>query len=432
LQRNDVVSGRQDGTASNAVSAGQADSAAADVELLLPAEDAGTPELSIVIPALDEEQTIGDFVAWCKKGIAQADVCAEILIVDSSSDRTAEIALAAGARVLRTPRRGLGRAYTDALPFVRGKYILMGDADCTYDFRELAPFVELFRHGYEFIMGSRFKGEIEPGAMPPLHRYLGTPITTWILNRIYASKFSDIHCGMRGITAEAFRRMHIRSESWEYASEMVLRSVRMRLRTAEVPVRFLRDQPGRVSHHKRTGWMSPWKAAWTNLRAMFVYGADFFVYRPGILLTCVGLALTLPLTFGPIDLGPVTFSLYWMLIGVTLTLVGLQSFFSGCLAQMIYDETGDARQRWLRVFSYNRAVALSATMFLAGLILTSFLVSSYVRHGLRLEGFGAYEYMAITGLMLMIAAFMTFVSTLLVHALALRLRRPLGATPIDE
>lgn len=404
----------------------------AQLELLVPREDTTAPELSIVIPALNEELTIREFVAWCKKGIEHAGICAEILIVDSSNDRTAEIALENGARVLKTPRRGLGRAYIDALPFVRGRYILMGDADCTYDFREIGPFVQRFREGYEFIMGSRFKGEIEPGSMPILHRYLGTPVTTWVLNRMYSSKFSDIHCGMRGITTEAFRRMRIRSDSWEYASEMVLRSVRMQLRTAEVSVRFLRDQPGRVSHHKRTGWASPWKAAWTNLRTMFVYGADFFVYKPGILLACLGLVLTLPLTFGPIEIGPLSFSLYWMLIGMTLTLVGLQSFYAGCLAQMLYDETGTSRKRWVGVFRYDRTVGICAATFVAGLVLSSFLVSKYIRLGLTLDGIGATEHMTITGLMLMIASFTTFVFMLLVQALALRLQNNADDTSTQD
>jgi hypothetical protein len=165
---------------------------------------------------------------------------------------------------------------------------------------------------------------------------------------------------------------------------------------------------------------------------MFVYGADFFVYRPGIFLTCVGLLLTLPLTFGSLTIGPVTLSLYGMLIGVTLTLVGLQSFYSGCLAQMIYDETGSARERWLRVFGYNRALALSLSAFAIGLLLASFLVVRYIRDGLRLESVGATEHMAITGLMLMIAAFMTFVFTLLIHALALRLPEPLRDDRVQE
>ena len=282
-----------------------------ELELLVPEHDVSEPELSIVVPALNEQITIRDFVAWCREGLAKAGVVGEILIVDSGSDDTAQIALAGGARVLKTPKRGLGRAYLDALPFIRGKFVLMGDCDCTYDFREIAPFVEKFRQGAEFVMGSRFRGYIEPGAMPALHRYLGTPVTTWILNTIFSSRFSDIHCGMRGITKESLVRMDLRSQSWEYASEMVLKSVHMRLRTEEVPIRFLKDREGRLSHHKRSGWFSPWHAAWINLRAMFVYGANFFLFRPGLVLFAVGCLLTFPLSFGPITLGPITFSLHW-------------------------------------------------------------------------------------------------------------------------
>src|SRR5262245_2305177 len=284
-----------------------------EVQLLVPDRDEPDPELSIVIPALNEQLTIEDFVAWCHEGLADAGVRGEILIVDSSTDETAELALAGGARVLRTPKRGLGRAYIDALPYVRGRYVLMGDADCTYDFRQLGEFMGPFRDGYEFVMGSRWKGTIEDGSMPGLHRYFGTPLTTWILNRVYGSRFSDIHCGMRGISRDALERMDISSQSWEYASEMVLKSVHMRLRTTEVPVRFLKDREGRLSHHKRAGWFSPFQAAWINLRAMFVYGADFFLVKPGLVLLAAGLLLALPLSFGPIAMGSITLSVYWLL-----------------------------------------------------------------------------------------------------------------------
>jgi len=148
-------------------------------------------ELSIVIPAMNEEITVGEFIDWCKEGLERAQVSGQILIVDSSTDNTPSIVLEHGGEVLRTPKRGVGRAYIDAIPYIRGKWILMGDADLTYDFREVAPFVQEFRKGAEFIMGSRFRGSIEKGAMPKLHRYFGTPLTNWILNRIYRSKYSD-------------------------------------------------------------------------------------------------------------------------------------------------------------------------------------------------------------------------------------------------
>jgi glycosyltransferase involved in cell wall biosynthesis len=388
-----------------------------DVVLHVPEDDAAEPELSLVVPALDEELTIGEFVDWCKQGLAAAGVAGEILIVDSSTDRTAEIALSKGARVLKTPRRGLGRAYIDALSFVRGRWIVMGDADCTYDFRELAPFVEKFQQGYEFVMGSRFRGSIEPGAMPALHRYLGTPVTTWILNRLYSSKFSDIHCGMRGITRDALERMQIRSQSWEYASEMVLKSVHMKLPTAEVPVRFLKDKEGRLSHHKRIGWREPWRAAWINLRAMFIYGTDFFVLKPGLVMLALGLLLTLPLTFGPLTLGPITFSLYWMLAGLMLAVLGAQNFLLGVLAQVFYDQTGDARRRWLGLFRYDRAVVVSALLFATGVGLFIPLLVKYFGSGLTLPpSISAINHLAVTGILLIILSFSLFTFTLMIHA----------------
>ena len=378
--------------------------------------DTADPEVSIVIPALNEELTIAEFVNWCQEGLAKAQVRGEILIVDSSTDATAEIALAGGARVLVTPKRGLGRAYIDALPFIRGKYVLLGDADLTYDFRETAPFVEKFRQGYEFIMGSRFKGHIEDGAMPGLHRYFGTPLTNWILNLLYSADFSDIHCGMRGITREALIAMDIQSQSWEYASEMVLKSVQMELSRAEVPVRFWKDREGRLSHHKRAGWLSPWAAGWINLRSMLIHGAEFFALRPGLWLFSIGLVITLSLSLGPVALAGYTFSLYWMLLGMTLSIAGLQSFYLGCLSQLFHDYTGRARSRWLRLFSYNRSVAASVSLAAAGTACLLPLVREYVRYGFSLSGMPSRpEHLAILGLLCLIISFANFVFTLVLH-----------------
>jgi glycosyltransferase involved in cell wall biosynthesis len=388
-----------------------------EIDLYIPPDDVADPLLSIVIPALNEELNISEFIRWCKEGLEAAAIAGEILIVDSSTDRTAELALAAGARILKTPKRGLGRAYIDAIPYIRGRYILMGDADCTYDFRELKSFVDKFREGFEYIMGSRFRGYIEPGSMPALHRYLGTPGTTAVLNILYATRFTDIHCGMRGITRDALVRINLSSQSWEYASEMVLKSVQMRLRTAEVPVRFLKDRNGRVSHHKRMGWFSPWQAAWINLRAMFVYGADFFVLRPGLAMLWTGVLLMLAVMFGPISIGPVTFSLYWMLMGVTLAILGLQSFYLGCLAQVLNDLTGDARRRWIRLFRYTRSMGWSAAALLFGLASTLPLLREYLHFSLRLPaGVSISSHLAVSGLFFIVAGFMNFSFTLVIHA----------------
>jgi glycosyltransferase involved in cell wall biosynthesis len=396
-----------------------------DVELLRPVDDVEEPEVSIVIPAVNEELTISDFVAWCRQGLDDAGARGEILIIDSSTDRTAELALAGGARVLRTPKRGLGRAYIDALPFIRGRYVIMGDADCTYDFRLLGRFVEKLRQGDDFAMGSRWLGSIEPGSMPGLHRYLGTPVTTWILNRLYGSRFTDIHCGMRGISRDALERMGLVSQSWEYASEMVLKSVMMKLQTSEVPVAFYKDREGRVSHHKRSGWFSPFQAAWINLRAMFVYRAEFFALKPGLFFLIVGLLLTLPLSFGSISVGSVTFSLYWMLLGVTLAVLGLQSFCFGVLAQVLCDYSGESRARWTRFFRYTPTVIASIVLFLIGLGLTGALVVHYVTNHFALPPPSALlDHLAVTGSLLMIIGFTGFCFTLLLYATGVRYGTP--------
>jgi len=391
------------------------------IELLVPDEDAQCPEVSIVVPAVNEEITIGDFVQWCMEGLKSSGAVGEILIVDSSTDETPRIALAAGARVLRTPKRGLGRAYIDALPYIRGRYVIMGDADCTYDFRQLGGFIEALRSGYDFAMGSRWLGSIEPDSMPALHRYLGTPITTWILNTVYGSHFTDIHCGMRGITRESLTRMGLNSQSWEYASEMVLKSVRMDLRTTEVPVTFYKDRNGRQSHHKRSGWTSPFLAAWHNLRAMFVYRADYFMLKPGLVLLALGLLLTVPLTTGNISIGNVTFGLYWMLVGVALSIIGLQSFFFGCLAQVFCDYTEQSRDRWISTFSYTRTVLISLLLLFAGVGAGIVLIVRYLTHGMALPPPSSFvDHLAVAGLLLTIAGFSTFCFTLLLHATGVR------------
>jgi glycosyltransferase involved in cell wall biosynthesis len=369
-------------------------------------------ELSIVIPASNEEITVGEFMDWCKEGLERAGVVGQILIVDSSTDSTAKIVLERGGEVLRTPKRGVGRAYLDAIPYVRGKWILMGDADLTYDFRELAPFVEEFRKGAEFVMGSRFRGSIEKGAMPKLHRYFGTPLTNWILNRIYRSNYSDIHCGIRGVTREALAKINITSESWEYASEMVLKAARLNLATAEVPIKFYKDREGRSSHHRRVGWMSPWIAGWENLKVMLVYAADSFLLVPGIVLMLVGLLFSFGLAAGPVRIGNIGFSLYWMLLGVTCATLGYSSVQIGILARVLH---GLRPQfvNWVQKFlTYDRGMLVSGGLMVVGLILLGSLVYQYLKLGLTLK---VISHPAILGLLLVTLGFQTFCFTLLME-----------------
>jgi glycosyltransferase involved in cell wall biosynthesis len=383
------------------------------IEHLLPqGSDPGPVDVSIVVPSLNEEITVGEFVDWCKQGLEGAGVRGQILIVDSSTDKTPEIVLAHGGEVLRTPKRGLCRAYIDATPYIRGRWIVMGDADLTYDFRELAPFVEAFRNGAEFVMGSRFRGSIEKGAMPGLHRYFGTPLTTWILNRIYGSRYSDIHCGMRGLTRSALDQIDLKSQSWEYASEMVLKAARLKLVTAEVPVKFYKDREGRLSHHRRMGWISPWIAGWLNLKVMLIYTPDSFLLKPGILLTILGALISCSLARGPVMIGGIGFSLYWLLFGVTCVTLGYSSIQIGVLARVMHGLRPKSLERLRSSLSYNRGMVLSAGSVLVGLVLLGTLVYHYLKSDFKLF---EISHPAIFGLLLIIVGFQTFCFTLLLE-----------------
>jgi glycosyltransferase involved in cell wall biosynthesis len=391
------------------------------ISLRLPPEDVADPEVTILVPALNEEITIGRFVDWCRQGIATSGARVEILIVDSSTDRTAEIAQAGGARVLKVPRRGLGRAYIDAIPHIRGRFVIMGDADCTYDFREIRPFVEAFRAGAEFVMGSRFKGSIAPGAMPPLHRYFGTPATTFILNVMFGSRFSDIHCGMRGISRDALQRMDMRSQGWEYASEMVLKSVHMELATAEVPIHFLKDPEGRLSHMKRRGWLEPWRAGWMNLRAMLIHGVNFFLVKPGAVLLALGLLFMVPLAFGPLTIGRMSVSLNTMLLAMASATLGLSMLYFGAIAAILFDYSDTIRKRLEWLLPYNPTFVGCLLAAACGALAAVPLIRTYMANGFVLPELGVQTHWAVMGLWLIIAAFETFIFALMVRALGIAL-----------
>lgn len=379
-----------------------------------------TPEVTLLIPALNEKITMGEFVDWCKEGLAHAGIEGQILIVDSSTDNTPKIALEHGAEVLNVPRRGLGRAYIDAIPYIRGKFIIMGDADLTYDTRLIKPFLDKFKEGYEFIMGSRFKGKIEHGAMPYLHRYFGTPLTTWILNRIYGCHFSDIHCGMRGVTLDALKRMKLQSQSWQYASEMIIKAMHLDLKCTEVPVVFHKDRTGRLSHHKRIGWHAPWIAGWINLKAMLTFGADFFLFKSGIVMTLIGFVGTALLYNGPITIASIGFSLHWMLFFLLIFLVGVQFSFMGILAKGLYDVEMQRSMKWKKFFIIDYALLISIIFVISGLISIFPLVHYYIKMNFRLTGtIDIMSYHAVGGLGFILLSIIYFTSTLLFNAVIL-------------
>jgi glycosyltransferase involved in cell wall biosynthesis len=370
--------------------------------------------ISIVVPALNEQQTIGEFVDWCKEGIIRAGVIGEILIIDSSTDKTAEIASAHGAKVIKVPKLGLGQAYIDAIPYIKGNYVIMGDCDLTYDFRDIKPFIEQLNKGYDFVMGTRIRGMIETGAMPSLHRYFGNPLTTFILNKMYGAKYSDIHCGMRAITLAALKKINLESASWEYASEMVLKAVKLKLRITEVPTKFYKDRAGRVSHHKRMGWISPWIAGWINLKAMFLYSPDFFLLKPGYLFFLIGMLLIAISLNAHIRIGPMRFGTHAILVGVILVVLGYSAIQMGILSKIIYDFDPNDSLRYKKTFTYNKGVIIAFIFILFGLLLQAEFLHRFIQNKFIL-----YEISktAIIGLVFILFGFQTFTFTLVFNML---------------
>jgi len=322
-----------------------------------------------------------------------------------------------GADVVKVPKAGLGQAYIDSIPYITGDYVVMGGADGTYDFKEIDPFIKKLDKGYEFVMGTRTKGWIEKGSRPALHQYFGAPITNWIFNLVYGSKFSDIHCGLRAMTRDAFERMRLQSTHWEYASEMIIKSMHLRLRTTEVPIKFYKDRHGRVPH-LQTGFLTPWFSGWISLKAMFIFGANFFLYRPGILMMIVGFLAVMALTLGPIG----RFSMHFMLLGLTIAILGFVAFTMGILASSLYDYSDKNIKKWLKVFEYNRSVIVSLVLFIAGIFLTYPLLKDYFQNNFALPfGIKNEYYSSVTGLLFIIVSFVNFTFSLLLHALDKRL-----------
>ncbi|OGI20275.1 MAG: hypothetical protein A3B68_05480 [Candidatus Melainabacteria bacterium RIFCSPHIGHO2_02_FULL_34_12] len=377
-------------------------------------------KVSAVIPCLDEENTIAETINNIKEGFTTAGVKGEIIIVDSSKDNSPKIAAELGAKVISVPKRGLGQAYIDAIPYIKGKYVIMGDADCTYDFRETNKFINKLDEGFEFVMGTRMKGYIEKDAMPPLHRYFGTPLTTWILNMLLGTNFSDIHCGLRAITLDGLKKIDIQSKSWEYASEMVVKASLLDLKNAEVPIHFYKDKHGRVSHHKRQGWFSPWHAGWINLKVMLLYVPGKMIIQPGILFLLLGLSLILMQVNGPLNMGFFTFSTNTMMLGLTLAVLGFSSIQMGILVSLfshLHKYINNKTTRFFyNSFSYTKGMIFGFLTSFGGLVLASTLIYQWYENGYKLIYVPWY---VVFGLLLLIFGIQTILFNLVCQAFLL-------------
>jgi glycosyltransferase involved in cell wall biosynthesis len=284
------------------------------------------PEISVVLPCLDEEEAIAQVVDKAWAGIDRSGRTGEVLVVDNgSTDRSVAIAREHGATVVPEPQRGYGAAYLTGLAAAQGEYVVMADADGTYPVDELAPFVERLEQGDDLVMGSRFHGEIHRGAMPWANRYLGNPFLTGMLNVLFGVKVSDAHCGMRAIRKDAVASLDLHSTGMELASEMVFKAYRRGLAVSEIPIEYF----------PRTGESKLRRSrdAWRHVRFMLLYSPSWLYLLPGALMLVLGLAGMLVMATGPVDVLGRTWQIHTMLVFVALTLVGAQIIQIGVFAR---------------------------------------------------------------------------------------------------
>jgi hypothetical protein len=279
-------------------------------------------ELTILMPCLNEAETLARCIAKAQEFLTTHQVAGEVLIADNgSSDGSPDIAEAAGARVVHISARGYGSALLGGIQAAAGRFVVMGDADDSYDFRALAPFLAALRDGADLVMGNRFRGGIAPGAMPPLHQYLGNPVLTTVGRLFFRSPIGDFHCGLRAFRRDRMLALDLQTTGMEFASEMVVKATLHGLRIVEVPTTLVPDGRSRPPH------LRSWRDGWRHLRFLLLYSPRWLFLYPGLLLIGLGLAAMLWLLPGPRTLGGVTFDVHTLLFAAAAVIVGSQAVF---------------------------------------------------------------------------------------------------------
>lgn len=302
-------------------------------------------ELSIVMPCLNEAETVVTCIQKALSFLASSNISGEVIVADNgSTDGSVEMARRAGARVVAVKDKGYGNALRGGIAAARGKYVIMADSDDSYDFMALAPFIEKLCQGYDLVMGNRFKGEIKPGAMPPLHRYLGNPVLTGIGRLFFSSTCTDFHCGMRGFTKDAYEKLQLRTAGMEFASEMIVKAALQQMRIAEVPVSLSPDGRSRPPH------LRSWRDGWRHFRFLLLYSPRWLFLYPGLALMFTGLIVSLGLLSGPKGV----FDIHTLLFAATAVIVGFQMVSFAVFAKIFAISEGllPEDQHLARVFRY--------------------------------------------------------------------------------
>jgi glycosyltransferase involved in cell wall biosynthesis len=325
-------------------------------------------ELTILMPCLNEALTVESCIRKARAYLDRRSIAGEILIADNgSTDGSQSLAQAAGARVVHIENRGYGAALIGGIEAANGRYVIMADADDSYDFTDLDGFLDRLRRGFKLVVGNRFKGGIMPGAMPLLNRYLGNPVLSFIGRRLFSSQVGDFHCGMRGFDRQAILELHLRSSGMEFASEMVVKASLAQLKIAEVPTTLSPDGRQRAPH------LRPWRDGWRHLRFMLLRSPQWLFLYPGLALTLLGLLGAAVLTSGPVQIrGIFTLDINGLLYFAIAAIVGVQITFFGLFAlalarKMELRIDHGFPERILRLASLEGAIAVGVCLVAAGL-----------------------------------------------------------------
>jgi glycosyltransferase involved in cell wall biosynthesis len=290
-------------------------------------EPAKSVEVTILMPCLNEAETVGTCIRKAWQFLSQANISGEILIADNgSTDGSQTIAEQAGVRVVPVADRGYGAALIGGIQAARGRYVIMGDADDSYDFSALAPFIEHLRDGADIVMGNRFKGGIVPGAMPLLHRYLGNPVLSWIGRLFFYLKVGDFHCGLRGFNRTRVSALNLRTTGMEFASEMVVRAALADYRIDEVPTTLSKTGRSRAPH------LRPLQDGWRHLSFLLIFSPKWLFFYPGLFLIALGVFAALVLLPGAVTVGNVGFDIHTFVVACITVLIGAQAMSVGAVA----------------------------------------------------------------------------------------------------
>ncbi|MBM7504178.1 DPM/DPG synthase family glycosyltransferase [Agromyces aurantiacus] len=362
----------------------------------------GTIELSIVMPCLNEAETLATCIDKANGYLARSGVAGEVIVADNgSTDGSQDIARAHGARVVDVEAKGYGNALMGGIEAARGDYVIMGDADDSYDFSRLDAFVERLRAGDQLVMGNRFKGGIAEGAMPPLHKYLGNPVLSWIGRVLFRSPIGDFHCGLRGFDRRSILDLHLQTTGMEFASEVVVKSTLGGLRVSEVPTTLDKDGRSRPPH------LRSWRDGWRHLRFLLIFSPRWLFLIPGAVAFFLGLIGTLAITFGPVVFGRVGFELSSQIYLAALTVVGYQSVLFAILTKIYAQHEGFRIPRSRNFDRLERRISLESgalvglALFLVGLVIAIWQFSAWAA-----SGFGAFDHEGAARTAVLAALFM--------------------------